>query len=152
MRVISDAVEYGLRAVVWLADHPGEPQKVREMAAGTRCSTGYLAKVMQRLGGAGIVSAQRGLHGGFTLERDPATLTILEVVEAVDPIQRITTCPLDIKSHGTRLCPLHRRIDNAIAYIEQSFRKTTIQELLDEPAESRPLCDVPVTVGGERKT
>lgn len=142
MRLLSDAAEYALRAVVWLAANPGQPHKVRDIAEGTRSSPGYLVKVLQNLAKAGIVSAQRGLHGGFSLEREPDGLSVLEVINAVDPIQRITTCPLGLKAHGIRLCPLHRRVDNAIATIEDSFRETTIQELLDEPAESKPLCEV----------
>ena len=42
----------------------------------------------------------------------PTEVTILDVVNAVDPIQRIKTCPLGLKTHGVRLCPLHRRMDD----------------------------------------
>jgi DNA-binding IscR family transcriptional regulator len=79
----------------------------------------------------------------MSLVKTPAELTILEVVNAVDPIQRIKTCPLELASHGVRLCPLHRRVDNALATVEEAFRSTTLQEVIDEPTESIPLCDFP---------
>jgi DNA-binding IscR family transcriptional regulator len=75
------------------------------------------------------------------LAREPAELTILDVVNAVEPIERITTCPLGLKTHGARLCPLHRRLDDALAQVEAAFGKTTLAEVLAEPSESVPLCE-----------
>ena len=141
MKLLSDAMEYGLRAVVWLAQHPGQAQKVREIAQGTHATPGYLIKVLQALAKADILSAQRGSTGGFRLERDPASLSVLEVINAIDPIERIRTCPLGLEAHGECLCPMHKRIDDAIATIEQSFRESTIEDLLNEPTTSHPFCE-----------
>lgn len=140
MRLLSDATEYGLRAVVWLAQRPDHAQKVREIADGTRAAPGYLIKVLQALAKAGILSAQRGSSGGFRLERNPAELSVLEVINAIDPVERILTCPLGLEAHGACLCPMHRRIDDAMAFIEQSFGESTIQDLLTEPSRSVTLC------------
>lgn len=79
----------------------------------------------------------------MTLARAPDEITIFEVVEAVDPIQRIKTCPLGLDSHGVNLCPLHRRMDDALATVEAAFRHTTLAEVLAEPTESIPLCEFP---------
>ncbi len=147
MKLLSDATEYGLRAVVWLAQRPGQAQKVREIAEGTHAAPGYLVKVLQALAKARILSAQRGSSGGFRLERDPAELSVLEVINAIDPIERIRTCPLGLEAHGECLCSMHRRIDDAIAAIEQSFGDSTIEDLLTEPSASHPLCDA-LTAGG----
>jgi len=70
-------------------------------------------------------------------------LTILEVVNAVEPIVRIKSCPLGLSSHGVRLCPLHKRLDNALAYVEEAFHSSTLAEVLAEPTSSIPLCDFP---------
>ena len=77
------------------------------------------------------------------MARAPDEITILEVVEVVDPIKRIKSCPLDLKSHGANLCPLHRRMDAALASVEKAFRESTLAEVLAEPTESVPLCDFP---------
>ncbi len=146
MRLLSDASEYALRAVLWLAQRPGSAMKVREIAEATKSSPGYLVKVLQSLAKVGILSAQRGAHGGFTLERDPKTLTVLEIINAIDPIERIRTCPLGIEAHGSVLCPMHRRIDDAMAMIEESFANSTIHELMTDPSPSKPLCTA-LTVG-----
>ena len=84
--------------------------------------------------------SQRGIGGGVTLVKMPNELTILEVVNAVEPIERIHTCPLGLKSHGTKLCPLHQRMDEALEMVEKSFNQTTVAEMLAEPGGSHPLC------------
>lgn len=141
MKLFSEAAEYGLRAVVWLADHPEQSWTVREIAAGTQSKPGYLVKVLQALARAGIVTAQRGVGGGVLLEADPTQVTILDILNVVDPVARIGSCPLGLKSHGKRLCALHRRVDEAIATLNEEFSKVTIMDLLKETNPSHPLCE-----------
>ncbi len=141
MKLFSEAAEYGMRAVVWLADHPGQLWTVREIAEGTKSTPGYLVKVLQLLAKAQIVTAQRGAGGGVALNVAPADLSILDVLNAVDPIARITTCPLGLAQHGTKLCSLHRQVDDAIAQIERTFSKVSVADLLQEDNPSRPLCE-----------
>src|SRR5262245_46906388 len=118
--MFSQTAEYALRAVVYLAAQGGEPRTAQQIAEVTRVPAGYLSKVMQALSRAGLVHSQRGLGGGFTLAVPPADLTVLDVVQAVDPIRRIKSCPLGIKGH-VNLCPLHRRLDQAIALVEKAL-------------------------------
>ena len=141
--MFSQTVEYSLRAVCYLASQSPKACTTDEVAVATKVPRAYLSKVLQSLGRAGVVHSQRGLGGGMTLNKNPKDLTILEVVNAVEPIQRITTCPLGLTSHGFRLCPLHRRLDNALAMVEKAFGGTTLAEVLSEPTSSRPLCDFP---------
>ena len=141
--MFSQTVEYALRAVVYLAGQAPAPRTTEDIARATKVPQAYLAKVLQNLVEKGIVRSQRGVGGGIALAKEPDELTILEVVNAVDPIRRITTCPLDLAAHGVRLCPLHRRVDNALAAVEKAFRSTTLAELLAEPTSSKPLCEFP---------
>ena len=140
--MISQTAEYALRAIVYLAGQD-EPQTTQQIAAITRVPAGYLSKVLQNLARGGLVHSQRGLHGGFTLVKTPKQLTVWEVIEAVDPIQRIKTCPLGLKSHGANLCPMHKRLDDALAGVEKAFRASTVAELLADPNPSKPLCEFP---------
>jgi Rrf2 family transcriptional regulator, nitric oxide-sensitive transcriptional repressor len=141
--MFSKSVEYALRAVAHLAYEAPNPRTTEQIAAATCVdSVTYLSKVLQQLVRQGVVKSQRGIGGGITLAKPPADLTILEVVNAVEPIQRIKTCPLGLKSHGVRLCPLHRRMDDALASVEAVFGGTTLAEILAEPTDSPPLCEV----------
>jgi Rrf2 family nitric oxide-sensitive transcriptional repressor len=141
--MFSQTVEYALRAAVDLASRGGEPATTDEVARRTQVPVAYLAKILQGLARAGIVKSQRGVGGGVALAKPPEELTILEVVNAVDPIRRIKTCPLKLSTHGTRLCPLHRRVDEALATVERAFGSTTLAEVLAEPSASVPLCETP---------
>lgn len=141
--LFSQTVEYALRAVVHLASESPVGRTTDQIAEATQVPRAYLSKVLQSLGRAGIVHSQRGIGGGFTLSKPCDELTILEVVNAVEPIQRIRTCPLGLASHGMHLCPLHRRLDSALAMVEQAFQSTTLAEVLAEPTSSIPLCEFP---------
>jgi len=141
--MFSQTVEYALRAVCHLAGVSPKPQTTDQIATVTLVPKAYLSKVLQSLVRGGVVHSQRGIGGGMALVKSPAELTILEVVNAVEPIQRIRECPLGLAAHGVRLCPLHRRLDNALAGVEQAFGDTTLAEVLAEPSESIPLCAFP---------
>ncbi|MFM8893074.1 MAG: Rrf2 family transcriptional regulator [Planctomycetia bacterium] len=91
---------------------------------------------------------ERRAGGGFTLARMPAKLRILEIVQAVDPICRITTCPLGLAAHGKRLCPLHKRLEDALTEMEKAFAASTLAEILAEPTRSVPLCNFPAAPAG----
>ena len=138
--MLTQTVEYALRAVVCLANHAPDPQTNDELADVTQVPPAYLAKIMLNLKRAGLVHSQRGPNGGFTLTRAPRQVPLLDVVNAVEPMQRFTECPLNIRSHGGRLCPLHRRLDDVLAAAEDAFRNTSLADVLAERGGSAPLC------------
>jgi Rrf2 family transcriptional regulator, nitric oxide-sensitive transcriptional repressor len=140
--MLSQSVEYALRAVVHLASRNPDPLTTEAIAQATLVPKAYLSKVLQQLVRGGVVRSQRGLGGGMTLVKAPESVTILEVVNAVDPLRRITTCPLGLPSHGQNLCPLHCKLDDALAEMESAFGSTTVAEMLNRPNQSVPLCDV----------
>lgn len=141
--MISQTAEYALRAVACLAASPGSSQTTQQIAAITKVPPSYLSKVLQVLVKSRLVHSQRGLHGGFSLARSAAQISILEVVNAVDPIQHILECPLGLKTHGVNLCPLHRRLNDAISLVENAFRNSSLAEVIAESDAGVPLCEVP---------
>jgi Rrf2 family protein len=141
--VLSQTVEYALRTVVYLAGESPAARTTDEIAAKTCVPKPYLSKVIQGLVRSGVLHSRRGVGGGVSLAHTPADVTILDVVNAVEPIQRIHTCPLGISTHGKRLCPLHKRLDAALATMEAAFAATTLAEVLADPSKSVPLCEVP---------
>jgi Rrf2 family protein len=138
--MISQTVEYALRAVVALAIRHDAPCTSHQLAEATKVPGPYLLKVMQSLAKAGLVRAQRGLHGGYRLVDPPDQITLWDVVQAVEPFKRIETCPLGIEGH-LELCGLHRMLDNAMASAENAFRATTLASLVDATKPVRPLCE-----------
>ncbi len=139
--MISPTAEYALRAVVALARAGDTAMVTSKIAETTLVPPGYLSKVLQMLRRKGVVRSKRGLGGGFVLAKHPGELTVLDVVNAVDPIKRIEQCPLRIDTHGRQLCSLHRRLDAAAAMVQHSFAETTVAEILADRDHIAPLCE-----------
>ncbi|MEO1984540.1 MAG: Rrf2 family transcriptional regulator, partial [Fuerstiella sp.] len=88
-----------------------------------------------------LVLSRPGPGGGYSLAVSADEITILAVVNAVAPLERIRHCPLGLPSH-TNLCPLHKELDKAYAATEEAFSKVTMGQLLNSDSRIVPLCDV----------
>ncbi len=128
--MFSQTAEYALRAISLLAESHPDPLKTSQIAEAASIPRPYLVKVLQALARGGIVETRRGVGGGVSLCKDLEDVTILDVVNIVDPIQRITKCPIGLAAHGVELCPMHSRLDNALEVIEGTFRCATLAEVL----------------------
>ena len=142
--MLSKTAEYALRAVVCLASLPAHPASADVLAEKTKVPRSYLNRVLQDLAANGLVRSRPGPGGGYELTRALHEITILDVVNAVDPIERIRDCPLGLKSH-TALCPLHRELDKAYAATEKAFGRVTLKALLSSTNPIVSLCEVPVS-------
>jgi Rrf2 family protein len=139
--MLSKTAEYALRAAVWMATSPDEPQSADDLAEATQVPRRYLQTVVQDLVRAGLVRSQPGPGGGYALARRPERITILDVVNAVAPLERIRHCPLGLPSH-TRLCPLHKELDRVYAHAEKALSRVTLSKLVRSTGAVVPLCDV----------
>ncbi len=146
--MISQTSEYALRAVVCLAQNPDKPHTTAEIAKWTKVPEHYLSKVLLALAKHEVVISKKGLHGGYVLAHDPEDLPLLNVINAVDPIKHIKSCPLKLKTHGTHLCRLHKQVNDSIDMIEELFRTSTVALILNEPTQSIPLCESVTTQRG----
>lgn len=139
--MLPKTAEYALRAAVWLGRNPERHESADNLAAVTQVPRRYLHKVLQELVAAGLVRSQPGPGGGYGLAKKPGAIRILDVVNAVAPLERIRSCPLGLPSH-TRLCPLHKELDSVYASIEKSLARVTIGQLLSSARDIVPLCEV----------
>ncbi len=139
--MLPKTAEYALRAVVWLAQEPTRMEPADQLAERTQIPRRYLHKVLQDLVLGGFVRSQSGPGGGYALDCVPERISILDVVNAVAPLERIRQCPLGLPSH-TRLCPLHKELDQAYAATERALSRVTIAQLLRSTSAIVPLCEV----------
>ena len=121
--------EYALRVVAFLGENYAQAVTNADIAKATSIPAEYLYKIMRTLERASLILSQRGRHGGYTLSRSADEITVLEVISVVDPLPRITVCPLGRKEHRRQLCPLHKKLDEVYAQIESAFRKSKISDL-----------------------
>ena len=113
----------------------------RTLATKSQVPVSYLPKILQSLARAGLVKSRRGVGGGAALCRSPEDITILDVVQAVDPIPRVRGCPLKLKSHCRVLCPMHARLDKAMAEVESVLAASTVAELLADDTRPIPMVE-----------
>lgn len=101
--------EYALRAMSYLARRPvGEISALHDVGAEQDIPESFLAKIFQSLVHSGLVVSQRGAHGGFSLARPPADITVRDVIEAVDGPIALNGCvlwPDDCQRSGD--CRMH---------------------------------------------
>jgi len=83
---VSTRGDYASRALLSLALHdaPSIPTSVRDIAERTGLPQPYLEQILLALKGAGLVRSKRGVGGGYVLARLPATITLAQIVSAVD--------------------------------------------------------------------
>jgi Rrf2 family protein len=81
---ISAKADYAVRALVELAADSARPLTCESIASAQDIPFRFLKSVFRDLRSAGLVRSQRGCEGGYWLGRDAATITVADVMTAVD--------------------------------------------------------------------
>ena len=139
--MFSQTTEYALRAMACLAMRPEELVPTPALAEQTKVPPNYLAKVLQQLAAAKLITGRRGVGGGYKLAKPSGDIRLLDVINAVTVVSRIESCPLGLASHGSKLCALHRKADEAAAAVIEVYNGTTLHDLLIDPNPNKPLCE-----------
>ncbi|MCF8032203.1 MAG: Rrf2 family transcriptional regulator [Desulfarculaceae bacterium] len=127
---ISEAASLAMHTMGLLAAEPGRLISTREMASRLRVSEAHLAKVMQRLGRAGLVRSQRGPKGGFSLIRRPEEITLLEVYEATEGPLRPQRCLLG-KPMCNGNCIMGGLLERVGDQVQDYFANTRLSDFKD---------------------
>lgn len=132
MEIIRRNTDYALRALLYLAVHPGVVS-AGEIAEREEIPIDFLQKIMQKFGRHGLVSSHRGAQGGFTLVRDPREVTLLEVVEMMQGKLAVNRCFLgkDGCPRASR-CSLKHRWSEVEGKIADFIDNITLQDLVEE--------------------
>lgn len=123
--------DYSVRAVLDLARHYGQGRrKSREIAAEMDIPERYLPQILAALVRDGLLVAVAGPDGGYALARDPAEVTLFEVVEAAEGPVGVEACllrggPCDWED----ACPLHVPWTRAQQALTTQLQSTTFLEL-----------------------
>ena len=139
--MLSQTTEYALRAMACLAYSPDELTPTPKLAEQTLVPPNYLAKVLQSLAQANLISGRRGVGGGYRLSKPAHDISLLDVVNAIDPVERITACPLGLPDHKANLCALHTCVDEAARQFIENFKSVRLSDLIRDSNGSMPLCD-----------
>ena len=126
---LSKKSDYGLIALKHLAQHNEESVSAREIAAQYHIPAELLAKVLQRLVRKGLLASQQGINGGYILAKDPATISIVDVVEALEGPISITPCERGDDCQQLQMCSVRDPLLKIKAKVVRVLGDTSIYEL-----------------------
>lgn len=135
---LPDSTEWVLHATLSLAQLPaGATASAAQLAEHFDLPPAYLAKQLQALVRAGVLSAATGPRGGFRLARPADEITLLQVVEAVDGTSPFYQCN-ELRQRGrgaarpedcVKICGIHARMRAAEAAWRDSLEKVTVADV-----------------------
>jgi Rrf2 family protein len=107
--LLGQTSEYALRALAILAElDPGDSMRAADLAEKTGVPAQYLSKVLRRLVASGLLRAQKGHGGGFSLARAPRNIRVADVLEALDSAPSADRCAFGWgPCNAADPCPLH---------------------------------------------
>jgi Rrf2 family nitric oxide-sensitive transcriptional repressor len=122
--------DFALRALMRLAGEPARTLSTSEIAAEFGISRNHLAKVVRDLADNGFISTQRGAGGGFSLARPAASITLGEVVRALEGQSALVECFRDDGGACalTARCRLKARLAAAREAFMRELDKTTLAD------------------------
>jgi Rrf2 family nitric oxide-sensitive transcriptional repressor len=139
--MLSTTAEYALRIMTVLAASEGGPVTSERIAELTSVPTDYSVKVLQMLGRASLVRAQRGRGGGFRLACDPAVTSLLDVIDAIDPFAQTPSCPIPADRRSDHMTALYAGVDGAIGLVRQTLGQTSLEQVVRNAAAA-PAADL----------
>jgi Rrf2 family protein len=135
---LGESTEWVLHTVTSLAQLGGEPASAAQLAGYYDVPPAYLAKQLQALVRAGLLTATTGPRGGFRLAVPPARITLLQIIEAVDGASPFYKCN-EIRQNGRgglqpdqcrTPCGLAVRMAAAEAAWRESLAGVTVADIL----------------------
>src|SRR5215467_7330564 len=144
MLKLTKKADYGLMAMKHLAEHAGSCS-AKDVADAYGIPQEALAKILQRLVKAKLLQSQHGTNGGYTLARDPSTISAFEVIRAIDGPLFITSC-ITVRGEcdQTPRCTIREPLRKVNQSIEDVLRRITISEMKEDadPQEAKKLAEL----------
>ena len=148
MRITTWA-EYGLICALHLAKRRSDgPVTGRDIAAREKLPADYVEQILLRLRRADIVKSTRGAHGGYALARDPAAISVRDVINASELATFDLHCvshPVDEErcdaAHECSIRPVWMLLQQKIDDVLQGVR---LADLLHDEPEVRLRVGLPV--------
>jgi Rrf2 family protein len=131
---LSTKCRYGARAILEIAKNYGKrPTKRKDIAHSQEISESYLENILLALKNCGLIDTVRGAHGGYALGRSPSTITLFQIVEALEGSLNLVECLADSASCGrVDECTMRGVWSSLKKAMEETLGRVTLQDLLDK--------------------
>jgi Rrf2 family transcriptional regulator, iron-sulfur cluster assembly transcription factor len=130
---LTRGADYGARGIIYLARQPmNAVVLVGEIASAEELSESYLAKIFQDLAKEGLVRSHRGAKGGFSLARPPESITLRQVIEAIEGPIAINRCLAPWEGcERSDTCPVYPVLARAQEQLLAVLDGATLRDLAD---------------------
>ena len=131
---LNTRVRYGLRAILRIAEgHGGPPVSISTIAQEQGISSKYLEQVIGPLRRSGLVLSQKGVKGGYVLSADPGSISLWDVIRALDTHPRLIDCVENPASCSrTDACLAHEVWKRLDLKLQEFWRGLTLADLLQK--------------------
>ncbi|MBK8178100.1 MAG: Rrf2 family transcriptional regulator [Planctomycetes bacterium] len=134
--------EYALIALVHMVDREGEVTSVRELCERYPLPKRLVAEVLKDLSHAGLVISQRGAQGGYSLAQAAESITLGQIVGAIEGAPALTNCDsiASTRDGGCEVhpvCPIRSPVERVREHLWRLFEATTLRSLVPAPHANR---------------
>lgn len=131
---LSTKCRYGARAILEIAKNYGKsPTKRKDIALTQEISESYLENILLALKNNGLIDTVRGAQGGYTLGRPPSSITLFQIVEALEGSLDLVDCLAGGTScDRIQKCTMRGVWSSLKKAMEEALSRVTLQELLDK--------------------
>ena len=131
---LSKRADYALKAVAYISSLPdGELASIGEIAESQAAPREFLAKVLKRLTSEKVLRSFQGIKGGYQLRKNPAEISYLEVIEAVDG--ELVFSDIVANKNGSANDPVHRHLRSFWEGMQKQCLKNLSAERFDKYKE-----------------
>ncbi|MCF7886673.1 MAG: Rrf2 family transcriptional regulator [Candidatus Marinimicrobia bacterium] len=129
---ISEGASLALHSLALMAARKPEKMNVKTLADRLDASKAHLAKVLQKLSKAGLVQSFRGPTGGFTLNRAPEDVALLEIYEVIEGKVNLTECPVGLDECMFSECIFNDSLTKISREIYETLKNIKLSEFSKE--------------------
>ena len=136
---ITQEADYALRMMCLLAKEAAagtSPVGAATLAEGVAVPTRFGLKILHKLSVADLVKTSRGATGGYSLNQDPATITVRRVIEAIDGPIEINRCLSEthtcLNNPNKDCCRLHHVFEELNGMLTERLERITVAMVIDE--------------------
>jgi Rrf2 family protein len=150
MLKLTKKADYGLMAMKHLAEHAEEGScSAKDISESYGIPQEALAKILQRLARAGLLTARHGINGGYVLAREAGKISAFEVIQAIDGPLFITSC-ITVRGEcdQSERCTIREPLRKVNQSIEEVLRRIAISQMRDDadPQDAKKIAEL-VTLG-----
>jgi len=135
----SSACEYAIRAMTYVAHFDaGTRLLARDISAHERIPGPFLGKIFQTLVRAGLLKSSKGPGGGFSLAKDPDSISLYDIYRAIDGDAYLDACAVGLaRCSDETPCPLHERWKPIRERIRDYLQNTSLASMADATRRKR---------------